>query len=93
MQGYESSFNDVTGATPQPIVVDGDHRERDCLGPYVPAHQGGGGDHESPAEVDAAAHELAVLITVSTDDMHEAVGQHIKGEWIGGSPGFTDEAL
>ncbi|MGF6965785.1 hypothetical protein OKW43_002813 [Paraburkholderia sp. WC7.3g] len=30
---------------------------------------------------------------VSTDDMHEAVGQHIKGEWIGGSPGFTDEAL
>ncbi|TDN62429.1 hypothetical protein [Paraburkholderia sp. BL10I2N1] len=28
---------------------------------------------------------------VSTDDMHEAVGQHIKGEWIGGSPGFMDE--
>jgi len=28
---------------------------------------------------------------VSTDGMHEAVGQHIKGEWIGGSPGFMDE--
>ncbi|NYH17848.1 3'-5' exoribonuclease [Paraburkholderia bryophila] len=29
---------------------------------------------------------------VSTDDMREAVAQHIKGEWMGGLPGFMDEA-
>ncbi|TDN62430.1 antitoxin Xre/MbcA/ParS toxin-binding domain-containing protein [Paraburkholderia sp. BL10I2N1] len=62
VQGYESGFNDVTGAAPQPIVVNGGHRERDRLGPYVPAVQGGG-DHESPSEIDAAADELAMLIT------------------------------
>lgn len=28
---------------------------------------------------------------VSTDDMYEAVAQHIKGEWMGGLPGFVDE--
>ncbi|WP_369679998.1 exonuclease domain-containing protein [Burkholderia ubonensis] len=28
---------------------------------------------------------------VTTDEMHEAIGQRIKGEWIGGSPGFMDD--
>jgi hypothetical protein len=63
VQGYESGFNDATGARFQPIVVGGGHRERDCLGPYVPALHGGGGDHESPAEAGVPASELAVLIT------------------------------
>lgn len=63
VQGYESGFNDATGARFQPLVVGGGHRERDCLGPYVPAIHGGGGDHESPAEAGVPAGELAVLIT------------------------------
>jgi hypothetical protein len=63
VQGYESGFNDATGARFQPLVVGGGHREPDCLGPYVPAIHGGGGDHESPEEAGVAAGELAVLIT------------------------------
>ncbi|CAB3805392.1 hypothetical protein LMG28614_06198 [Paraburkholderia ultramafica] len=28
---------------------------------------------------------------VTTDEMHEAIGDHIEGEWMGSSPGFLDE--
>jgi len=28
---------------------------------------------------------------VTTEEMHEVVGQRIEGEWIGGSPGFMDD--
>lgn len=63
VQGYESGFNDATGATPQPIVVNGGFRERDCVGPYVPTVQGGGGDHETSEETGVPANEVAMFIT------------------------------
>jgi inhibitor of KinA sporulation pathway (predicted exonuclease) len=29
--------------------------------------------------------------SVTTNKMHETIGQHVKGEWVGGSPGFMDD--
>jgi hypothetical protein len=69
VQGYESGFNDATGAVIQPIVVNGNHQPRPGLGGGVdiPADYGGG-DHEAPddmSRVDLATlkSEQAVYIT------------------------------
>jgi hypothetical protein len=65
VQGYESGFNDATGAVMQRIVVNGGYRERDCLGPCVPVYQAGAGEHELPNPLDTPADviEQAVFIT------------------------------
>ncbi len=65
VQGYESGFNDATGAITQPIVVDGNHRPRPGLGGSTDLPASYGGDHEEPGDTHFAgeAIEQAVLIT------------------------------
>jgi len=63
--GYESGFNDATGAVIQPIVVNGNHRPRLGLdgSTNIPADYGG--DHEEPGNThfENEVIEPAVLIT------------------------------
>jgi len=65
VQGYESGFNDATGAVIQPIVVNGNHRPRSGLGGSTNVPASYGGDHEEPgnAHFESEVIEQAVLIT------------------------------
>lgn len=68
VEGFESGFDDVTGAVIQPIVVNGGHRKRMLSNrvAYVPADCGGG-DHEAPGKPDVVDDSVveAVYITSS----------------------------
>jgi hypothetical protein len=65
VQGYESGFNDATGAAITPIVANGNHRPRPGLGGSINMPANYGGDHEEPgnAHFESEVIEQAVLIT------------------------------
>jgi len=52
VQGYESGFNDATGAVLQPVILDGGHQPRPGMGGStdIPVDYGGG-DHQAPDDM------------------------------------------
>lgn len=69
VDGFESGFDDVSGATLQPIIVNDGHRERLIFGrvPFTPINVGDG-EHDSPNELDGppppdTATEHAIYLT------------------------------
>lgn len=69
VDGFESGFDDLSGATLQPIIVNDGHRERMIFGTvtFTPVDVGGG-EHEHPKALDKppapdAAIEQAVYLT------------------------------